>query len=209
MAKNPRLTPELHDMMFSLFMSGFNQDEIRKEINKLGFNYSPRTIEAASIRKHWRDRKKAIIAATEEKCNETIKASKSKHIQAWALATDALCDQIISDYMEYKQNPNCFMSDVRNGNRPKPIWMVTNSRDAAILLETQYALIGDFKKGPDTQVNIQNNSVEVQLLGDDDRKNLLKLLAEAKEKTLMGESITVEPEEPALLSEQTVKTESE
>jgi hypothetical protein len=194
MAQKCKIPPEVADIMFSLWIAGFTYEEIRRQMAKQGYDYKFKTICALGSRSKWTERRQAIVAATKDYYDDILKASKQKQIRAWALATDALCDQIIKDYLEYKNNPAVFMAEVGAGTRSKPIWMIHTSKDAQVLLETQYMLISDFKKTPDTQINVLNNNLEVQILGDEDRKSLLSLLAEAKERALSGEVIDVEVE---------------
>lgn len=190
MARRCSVPPEIQDIMFSLWVSGFSYEEIRRHMEKQNLKYSLRVIETLGARNKWANRRKAIVSATKDYYDDIIKASKQKQMRAYALAADALCDQIIDDYMEYKQDTAAFNASVLAGTRRRPIWMIGNSKEAQVLLETQYMLLMDFRKGPDTQVNIQNNNIEVQqVLSEEDKSNLLHLLAEAKAKTAQGELI--------------------
>ena len=175
--------------MFSLWMSGFLIQDIIDHFAASGVTYTVNQLNLLAHRQNWTGRKKHIISATRETHDDVMKASKNKHIQTWALVTDALCDDIRQDYMDYKRDPEAFKAAVASGERQKPIWKIHGPAAAKILLETQYLLVNDFKQAPETEININNNTLETQLLTEPERRELVSMLAKAKEQALLKEHV--------------------
>ena len=195
--KYTKITAELESMIFALWVDGFTFEEISNLLKNRGINLTKFSISQFSMRHDWMKKKKDLYAASEEYYEDLIKSSKKKQIKAYVMATEALCDTIIKDYMDYKFAPDQFMQDVKNGVRPRPIWMVADAKSAQILLETEKLIAGNWKKEADTQVIINNNSATLSIMSDEDRHNLLLLLGKAKDKTVEGKIV----EEPMLAIE--------
>lgn len=176
----------LIDTMFSLWMSGFTYEQLAKELGKLGHPCCFSTIARLAKRHKWAERKAAYEIATHEYYDEIMKNDKLGEIQAWSLASKALCREIINDFIDYNRDPVAFRAAVQDGTRGKPIWMVQGTKDAQVLMETKYLLLREFKKGPDTEINITKNDVSIQILNAAEQDSLLHLLAEAKERALIG-----------------------
>jgi hypothetical protein len=179
-----KITPEIEETMFSMWLSGLGQKEIADIFASKGMKTDHIRVSKISVKHRWSEKKKEILAASEETMKQRQILSKVKKSQAFSAAVDVLSETIKQDYLDYKKDPEKFKLDVAEQRRRRPIWQVKDVYEAAALIETESKIYA-----PDKEASVvinnstTNNAATLNVLSEADSKTLIELMAKAKLQT--------------------------